>query len=358
MNKRHRHEAGKILLDKNLKVLLVNRKAIEFFGINKHKVVGNNILIYFPYNIRKNILPKLQGILCKKQVCKQQEYKFILNFIDFKTQKTKITLRTVFQKKRKEIKGIIVTLHIQKELNNRETRILLSKTINNLSHELRAPLFNIRSFLETLYEYDRLLSNNQRLEFIEIATNETNRLNKLVNDILDFASLENNNHFQGQPSKFLLKNIVQQILQLNQLPAINKKIFLTKTLKINELNIVADYDSILRILSNLLDNSIKFTYPKGIINIETKVIKSISINEKNKKNIARISITDTGIGISKKDIYDIFNRFARVSKSENNINGSGLGLPIVKEILARDNQLLNLLSSPGKGTKSSFNTVI
>jgi signal transduction histidine kinase len=143
-------------------------------------------------------------------------------------------------------------------------------------------------------------------------------------------------------------------VQINQLTAINKKIILIKSVNINNQKVVSHYSSLTRILSNLLNNAIKFTYPKGIISITTKNLQSKFLHQQKARSVVKISIIDTGIGISKQDNKNIFNRFSRGNKKTHLITGSGLGLPIVKEILSKDNQRLNLLSHMKKGSQASF----
>ena len=217
---------------------------------------------------------------------------------------------------------------------------------------MRAPLFNIRSFLETLYEYDNQLTSEQRLEFLEIATTETNRLNNLVKNILDFAELDNQKNYIISQSS--LNRTIDEVVQINQLTAINKKIILIKSVNSNNQRVVSHYSSLTRILSNLLNNAIKFTYPKGIISITTKNLQSKFLHQQKVRSVVKISIVDTGIGISKQDNKNIFNRFSRGNKKTHLITGSGLGLPIVKEILSKHNQTLNLLSHIKKGSQASF----
>nr|ASO75896.1 two-component sensor kinase [Storeatula sp. CCMP1868] len=342
---------GKILLDKNFNVTLINKKAINFFrffSIRRKNLIGLNFLITLPYQIRKPLLSKLQKIIFKKN---KLQYKFLIECKIYQSLNLSINIKTILKKQQKRDKSIAVYLYNYKR--KKKKIYIPSKSINNLSHELRAPLFNIRSFLEILYEYNNQITDNQRVEFLEIATNETNRLNKLVNNILDFASLENESY--SETIGISLSNIIQEIVKLNQIPTIKKNILLIKKIDVNQAKIVVNYDFIFRILSNLLHNSIKFTYPKGIILIKVRFIQSFSTCTKFKNNKVRLSITDTGIGIRKKNIKNIFNRFSRVNKTKKNIIGSGLGLPIVKETLAKNNQNLNLSTLPDKGTKASFN---
>ena len=110
-----------------------------------------------------------------------------------------------------------------------------------------------------------------------------------------------------------------------------------------------------RILSNLLNNSIKFTYPKRIINIHTKTLNSQFLQTAYKTITLKTLVIDTGVGISKKHSKNIFDRFSRGNDRNNIITGSGLGLPIVKETLAKQNKRLNFYTNLNKGASVSFN---
>lgn len=238
-------------------------------------------------------------------------------------------------------------------IQTKKVLTLSYQNIADLSHELRTPLFSIGSLLETLYEYDTQLDTNHRLEFLEIATNETNRLNNLVKDILDLAELENRK--VSPIPQLSLNYILKEVIQLNKLIAINKELIILKnTENINE-STLFNYNSSIKILSNLLNNSVKFTYPKGIISIQVKTLHSNLLKKKHIKSFFRVSVADTGIGISTKYKKAIFNRFCRGRTKTNLITGSGLGLPIIKETLAKEKQELNLATITNKGTCASFN---
>lgn len=350
-NKYDESNIGKVMLDQNLVIIFINTTAAKILKAEKKIALGRNILLYLTCANRKFIIPKIEKFL--KTTERNSNHRYKVKSILFKENNLlfKITINPKLTHNTNNRKEII--LHLQPKLQIEKKTLLTSKKINNLSHDLRAPLFNIRSFLETLYEYNDELTSSQRLEFLEIATNETNRLNNLVKDILDLAEIENQNTPTNSQSS--IENIIREILELHKLIAINKKIMLIKNTDSINKDLVICGSSIIRILSNLLNNSIKFTYPRGIINLQTKTLQSSFLQTKNQKLFLRIALTDTGIGIAKKYRKNIFNRFSRGNEKTNIITGSGLGLPIVKDTLTKQNKKFNFLTNLNKGTSASFN---
>nr|BDA98967.1 two-component sensor kinase [Rhodomonas sp. NIES-2332] len=355
-NLRHKYQSckGIILLDNNLVIIFINTIALKILKLDKHKVLGTNILLHLPCPIRQSILPKLNHILNIKHKTNHDNLKLTTQMEASHYSDFRMTLKSIFKINNSSLKGI--SINMIWIIENNKIQDLTHQHISNLSHELRAPLFNIRSFLETLYEYNNQLTVEQRLEFLEIATNETNRLNNLVRNILDFAELDNQDNYELSQSS--LTNIVQEILQLSKITAINKRLLLFKTINGMEEVVVSDYSSLTRVLSNLLNNSIKFTYPKGVINIHTKKLQSKFFKIKYQRSVGRISIIDTGIGVSKIDNKKIFNRFARGNKKTHTITGSGLGLHIVNETLGKKRKKLSFYSNTKKGSSASFNVNI
>jgi two-component system sensor histidine kinase NblS len=341
----------RMLLNKDLKIILLNKEALILLECNNRSILGTSVLLYLPYSLRLKILPVIKKVLINSDGNNNLWPNVTFSLTQYQETRFSVTLRPLLESNNTSVKAILLSLtHI---INQKEQNPLTNNRINSLSHELRAPLFNIRSFLETLYEYNSELDNGQRLEFLEIATNETNRLNRLVNDILDFAEIGNEIHYQIP--NLSLNNILEESLQLNLITAIKKYLLLVKKTDLNQLDIVINDDSILRILSNLLNNAIKFTYPYAVIQIKVKIIQSFSLHKKYNNSSLRFCIVDNGIGIPREDTRVVFNPFTRVSKEKNIVTGSGLGLPIVKETLATKCQKLNLSTYPHKGTNVSFN---
>jgi two-component system, OmpR family, sensor histidine kinase NblS len=228
--------------------------------------------------------------------------------------------------------------------------------VKTLIHEIRSPLFNIKSFLETLYEYHFQLSDRQILEFLEIANQETNRLVRLTNSSLEVSRL-NSRITLFNP--FSIQDITSKVVQSYEITALSKSINLYYKSKIKLPKIKGNYDLIFQVLTNLLTNSIKFTYPKGILILKVKKISSLSLKNRKKTTGLRIDVIDTGVGLSLKNKNDLlnkckFNKYKKIHVKNNSIEGTGVGISIVTEILDKHNKSSSLVSNINKGTNTFF----
>nr|YP_009244703.1 hypothetical protein Ppul_102 [Pyropia pulchra]AMK96945.1 hypothetical protein Ppul_102 [Pyropia pulchra] len=350
---------GAILLDKDLRVILVNRTAIENFGWEGKDIAGSIIIDYLPEDINQQLFPVLNDIVRKnfleQSLCETQE-------ICIKLQKNykktfRVLLTTVLDHKYSILKGIAIT--IQDRTEEVELNEVKNQFISNVSHELRTPLFNIRSFLETLYEYHDSLDNMQKLEFLAIANKETERLTRLVNDVLDLSRLESDQEYPLQAID--LVSAVEQTIRTYQLSAKDKKIDLYIDIEEKLPCILGNYSLILQILANLIGNSLKFTHSDGIIVLRAYRITD-SPAELNLPSLevqkVRVEICDTGIGISKKNQERIFARFLRIENYVHTLEGTGLGLSIVKNIIQKHNSEIHLYSELKNGSCFFFDLIV
>ncbi len=241
--------------------------------------------------------------------------------------------------------GIVVILRDitrQKEIDQAK-----SSFISTVSHELRTPLTSIKNAITILEMDETLNSKNQR--FISIANRNIERLEKLINEILDFSKLESGKmdmNFRPVDIKSLSSDVISAIQHL----ASNKKIKIYNEIPDDLPRIYADKDRIEQVLTNIVDNAIKFTPENGSIKLEAKKVYNVSDNGSN-KSFLEVSISDTGIGISREDQERIFDRFERATLYN---NGVGLGLSIVKKIVDSHNGKIWVESELGKGSKFSF----
>jgi|APTNR8051073442_1049403.scaffolds.fasta_scaffold06445_4 two-component system phosphate regulon sensor histidine kinase PhoR len=230
---------------------------------------------------------------------------------------------------------VIILLHDISELNKLE--LIKKDFVINVSHELRTPLTAIKGFSETLIDE---IDNAEHKRYVEIISRHTNRLIRIVNDLLHLSELEqskSNLMLENVKVKVLLESVYNLFLQ----KSIEKGIKLIISIENKERILEIDNFRIEQLLINLIDNAFKYT-DKGIIRISSK--------EKNNKQV--FIIEDTGLGIPKEDINRIFERFYTVDKSRSRrVGGTGLGLSIVKHIVLLHNGKIDIESELNKGTK-------
>jgi two-component system, OmpR family, sensor histidine kinase NblS len=363
---------GAILLDTELQLLLVNPAASKMLGWNEREAVGANVLELFPTELKTQLTKPLQEFATGHLVhledtanhldrssddreISPEEFRLILNRPTRQT--IRIYLAQVRDRHSETIKGIAMT--VQDVTREAELNEAKSQFISNVSHELRTPLFNIKSFIETLCEFGADLTETERREFLETANHETDRLTRLVNDVLDLSRLESSKTYNLEAVE--LPQLIEQTLRTYQLNAKDKKLELSQEVEPNLLPVVGHYDLILQVLTNLVGNALKFTETGGKIAIRAYKLKDSPENSdreasprSNRKPQIRIEVSDTGIGIDREDREAIFERFFRVENRVHTLEGTGLGLSIVKNIIEKHNSKVHLISEVGVGTTFWF----
>lgn len=224
--------------------------------------------------------------------------------------------------------------HMAKQL--KEMEAMRQEFISNVSHEIQSPLTSIGGFAKAL-QYDEL-TNEERSHYLSIIETETYRLSKLSDNLLKLTSLESEHH-PFERKSYRLDQQIRNIILACEPNWMEKELEIDVSLE--KVQILADEDLMSQVWINLIHNSIKFTPNLGKIRIHLKNIEGKAI----------IKISDTGIGISKKDQVHIFERFFKADKArERSRGGSGLGLSIVKKIIEMHNGTILVESEIEKGT--------
>lgn len=415
---------GALLLDANLQLILVNPTARRIFSWEEKNVIGVKVTDNLPavvqmelnrplYQIaageieggeyrctldepnKRTIRILLTTVLLHKSPGKEslcQSCAYESSDTCNSTELSDVNECTLYEHKleqnfnyqyRDSLKGIAMTVQdITREVELNEAK---SQFISNVSHELRTPLFNIKSFIETLHEYGEDLSQTQRQEFLETANHETDRLTRLVNDVLDLSRLESCHIYHLDAVD--LAQPIEQTLRTYQLNAKDKEIELNYEVEPNLPPVVGHYDLLLQVFANLVGNGMKFTEPGGKIMIrayllpsdsEVKNIEAEQIEqggwilspppprpierylapEHHSHRLVRIEISDTGSGIDPEDQEAIFERFFRVENRVHTLEGTGLGLSIVKNIIDKHHSQVHLVSEVGVGTTFWFDLAV
>lgn len=204
----------------------------------------------------------------------------------------------------------------------------------NVSHELRTPLSYMKGYAEAMEE--GIIEQKKGLNIIQ---KESNRLERIVNDLLDLAQLEGDSYpLQCEPTVFA--QVINDVLESFELMFNQKNIRLLQNLD-EEIIVYGDSDRLEQAIRNLLDNAVRYTPAK----------KKISITLTKGKGWSELTIADEGIGIPLQDLQAVKERFYRVNKARTrNHGGTGLGLAIVTEIIKKHHGLFELESNVGQGT--------
>jgi len=217
-----------------------------------------------------------------------------------------------------------------------------SEFLGNVSHELRTPLFSLQGFLETLLDgaVDDPAVNRR---FLEKALHHANRLNVLLNDLIQISSIESGEmimSFRYFSLHDFLSTSVSEMKSFAEQKGVN---LFTKAGE--DMQVYGDRDRLKQVMTNLIDNAIKYTASGGIIEVGTEQAK----------DYCTISVHDTGIGIPEEDLPRIAERFYRVDRDRSReVGGTGLGLAIVKHIMEAHKSELQIESTVNAGSTFSF----
>ena len=214
--------------------------------------------------------------------------------------------------------------------------------VANVSHELKSPMTSIQGFVQGML--DGTIEGNDQKQYLEIVLSETKRLNNLIADLLDLAKIDSA-QFPMHMTVWDLSEMLRRSL-INFMGKIEAKhLELAVNIPEEQLMVRADSDRIAQVLTNLLDNAVKFCDERGTLKIWVYCAE----------NKVHVNIANTGECIPAADLPFVFDRFFKVDKSHNRKSpGTGLGLSIVKKILLQHGQDIWVNSKPGMGTVFTF----
>ncbi|WOT14894.1 cell wall metabolism sensor histidine kinase VicK [Streptococcus anginosus] len=326
---------GVLATNRRGQIIMINDMATKQLGVKESEARKMNILklldIEDEYDLR-DLITKVPELT----IDSQDENGEILS------------LRVRFALIRREsgfISGLVAVLHdtTEQEKEERERRLFVS----NVSHELRTPLTSVKSYLEALDE--GALSEPVAPDFIKVSLDETNRMMRMVSDLLSLSRIDNaTSHLDIELTNFtafitFILNRFDKIRSQND----DKKYEIIRDYPINSIWVEIDTDKMTQVIDNIINNAIKYSPDGGKITVSMKTTDTQMI----------LSISDEGLGIPKKDLPKIFDRFYRVDKARSRAQGgSGLGLAIAKEIIKQHNGFIWAKSEYGKG--STFTIVL
>ena len=326
---------GVLATNRRGKITMINDMAKKQLGVQKEEVLNKSILellkIEDEYELR-DLITQVPELMIDSQDA-NSEY---------------LSLRVRFALVRREsgfISGLVAVLHdtTEQEKEERERRLFVS----NVSHELRTPLTSVKSYLEALDE--GALSEPVAPDFIKVSLDETNRMMRMVTDLLHLSRIDNaTSHLDVELINFtafitFILNRFDQIRGQDE----EKKYELVRDYPITSVWIEIDTDKMTQVIDNILNNAIKYSPDGGKITVTMKTTDDQMI----------LSISDQGLGIPKQDLPRIFDRFYRVDRARSRAQGgTGLGLSIAKEIIKQHKGFIWAKSEYGKG--STFTIVL
>ncbi len=235
-------------------------------------------------------------------------------------------------------KGVLLVFHDITDIKNLEN--MRKDFVANVSHELKTPVTSIKGFSETLL--DGAMNDKKALEeFLTIILKESDRLQSLINDLLELSKIEQQD-FRLNIHEFDIVQTLKDVITLISHKADEKNISIQFNCKKERVILEADMHRIKQVFINLIGNAIAYTPINGFVSIiVTELDHSV-----------QITVQDTGIGIEKVEISRIFERFYRVDRARSrNSGGTGLGLAIVKHIVEVHRGKINVKSELGKGSE-------
>ena len=326
---------GVLATNRRGQIIMINDMAKRQLGVERDDALNQNILellkIEEEYELRELITQSPELMIYSQNL--NGEY---------------ISLRVRFALIRREsgfISGLVAVLHdtTEQEKEERERRLFVS----NVSHELRTPLTSVKSYLEALDE--GALTEPVAPDFIKVSLDETNRMMRMVTDLLHLSRIDNaTSHLDVELINFtaFITFILNRFDKMKSQDE-EKKYELVRDYPITSVWIEIDTDKMTQVIDNILNNSIKYSPDGG----------KITVNMKTTDDQMILSISDQGLGIPKEDLPKIFDRFYRVDKARSRAQGgTGLGLAIAKEIIKQHKGFIWAKSEYGKG--STFTIVL
>ena len=326
---------GVLATNRRGKITMINDMAKKQLGVQKEEVLNKSILellkIEDEYDLR-DLITQIPELMIDSQDANGEF----------------LSLRVRFALVRREsgfISGLVAVLHdtTEQEKEERERRLFVS----NVSHELRTPLTSVKSYLEALDE--GALSEPVAPDFIKVSLDETNRMMRMVTDLLHLSRIDNaTSHLDVELINFtaFITFILNRFDKMRGSDE-EKKYELVRDYPITSVWIEIDTDKMTQVIDNILNNAIKYSPDGGKITVTMKTTDDQMI----------LSISDQGLGIPKQDLPRIFDRFYRVDRARSRAQGgTGLGLSIAKEIIKQHNGFIWAKSIYGKG--STFTIVL
>ena len=332
---------GVVVCDNYDNVILINEHAQQLLDVKPSEILKTKIQQYCDTN----------GEMCFKERINQfkdtpldvMEQRPLAFNIEVNQRVIKAVMSPMFTVNKEYVGYIIVLIDVTKEI---EMDNLRSHFISNVSHELRTPVTVLRSYIDTLYNYGNDFDFNTQKEFIGVMNQEIIRLNRMVNDILDFSRYQSQN-IKLEKTKQDIMPVIEDVVDEMKILASEHNLTISVIKEPDLPEIPFNKDSIRRVIANIVSNAIKYS-PDG---------KRIKIRAERARvgDYVEVSVEDQGQGIAEEYLDKVFDRFFRVETQTHSIKGTGLGLHLVKISVEKHHQgQVFVHSKLGEGSTFGF----
>lgn len=320
---------GLILVDSRGYITLINRTYKETFRIKEEDYIGH---LYYDAIRHKEISNLIEEIF----MTEQKVHREIIISLDIERRYFDVYGVPIIGTN-DDWKGILLVFHDITEMKKLEQ--MRKDFVANVSHELKTPITSIKGFSETLL--DGAMNDKDTLEaFLKIILTESERLQNLVHDLLELSKIEQHGNILSFQNCNMV-SLIEDILPILEKRAEEKRIELVFEKSDEAACVEGDEYRLKQVFVNLITNAINYTPDGG----------KVTVSYADEADSVSVSVKDTGIGIDKKELPRIFERFYRVDKARNRSSGgTGLGLAIVKHIVEAHHGEISVESELGKGT--------
>lgn len=331
---------GVVVCDNHDKVIMVNNYAKRLLEVEEEEIINTQIQQFCDSSGELCFAEKIAQF--KDTPIEDDGTPMSFN-IEIDKRVLKCLISPMFTKTNSYVGYIIILIDITKEVEMEQLR---SNFISNVSHELRTPVTVLRSYIDTLYNFGNDFDFNTQREFIGVMNQEIIRLNRMVNDILDFSRYEAQNVCLEKTKQDIIE-IVEDAINQVQILAKEHDLTISVMREPDLPSIYLNVDSISRAFMNILSNAIKYS-PDG------KRIK-VRVERSRDGEYVEVSVEDQGAGISEQDQKKVFDRFYRCENATHTVKGTGLGLHLVKVTVEKHHQGQVFVNSKiGEGSTFGF----
>jgi len=327
-----------------------NQAAEKLLGYKKEELIGKNMLKVHLLPIKE--VAKAASLFLKNTMGKSTgPDEFNLKRKDGSLVPVEISTHPVKIGGKTLVLGIARDITTRKKAEETKEKLFMkleeanrNKTqfVSDVSHELRTPLASIKGFVSTIRS-DPAMDEPTRQDFLRIAEEETDRLTRIIEDLLDISRVESG-RLKLTMHTFNIIDLIMKNIELLKPQAESREINIKSELPSSKHIVYADEDKTSQVITNLLSNAIKYNKKGGKV-----VVSAVQENGK-----LRINVEDTGIGIAEKDLPRMFEKFFRADEAAALAQGTGLGLPVTKGLVESMGGELAFKSKHGEGSNFSF----